>query len=306
MVVAVEGGGTKTRAWLVKGDEVLTQRVTGPSNVQALGAAKVAAMLVATVDALVGEVGATRADVRALGLGLAGAGTRADRERVVQALEEAGARMPVAIESDAAMLLEGATRGAGGVVVIAGTGSIAIARSDGSEARAGGWGSALGDDGSGYALGRALLVAVTRELDERAGGTLALELMMHLGLDLIVGPEPWIREHAREPAAVAALAPLALKLAENGDQVARDIASAHAWALADFAAIAWAHVGLPAETAVVLHGGCLTGNEYYRGLVTAEIQERMPQARVALADPDDALRGCLLAARAAIPEEEAR
>ena len=64
------------------------------------------------------------------------------------------------IHSDVFMALMGATLGAPGVAVVAGTGSMAVAvDKEGSQHVRGGWGYLLGDAGSGFYLGQRGLIA---------------------------------------------------------------------------------------------------------------------------------------------------
>jgi N-acetylglucosamine kinase-like BadF-type ATPase len=64
------------------------------------------------------------------------------------------------VTHDAEIALEGATEGAPGIIVIAGTGSMAYGRNGrGQAARAGGWGYAFGDEGGAFHLARQALRA---------------------------------------------------------------------------------------------------------------------------------------------------
>ncbi len=68
------------------------------------------------------------------------------------------------VTHDAAIALAGATSGAPGIIVIAGTGSMAFGRNArGETARAGGWGYIFGDEGGAFDIVRQALRAVLRE-----------------------------------------------------------------------------------------------------------------------------------------------
>lgn len=67
------------------------------------------------------------------------------------------------VTNDGLIALTGATAGAPGVIVVAGTGSIAFGRNArGETARAGGWGYIFGDEGGGFDLTREALRAALR------------------------------------------------------------------------------------------------------------------------------------------------
>jgi N-acetylglucosamine kinase-like BadF-type ATPase len=131
----------------------------------------------------------------------------------------------------------GAFAGGPGILILAGTGSMAWARDQaGQSHRTGGWGDVIGDEGSGYCIGRQVLGAVSKAIDERAEPTrLVAEVFDLLGfrhgdkLDHLVG---WAAGLAEPRMQIAALAPLALALAEHGDPAAGAIVDAAATELA--------------------------------------------------------------------------
>lgn len=142
------------------------------------------------------------------------------------------------ITHDAHIALAGATAGAPGIIVIAGTGSIAYGRNAAQqEARAGGWGYLFGDEGGAFDLVRQALRAALRQeegwgppttlhalLLEATGATAANELLHRC----------YTPELPRE--AVAALAPHIDHAAQAGDAVAAGILDQAAHSLATFAA----------------------------------------------------------------------
>lgn len=122
----------------------------------------------------------------------------------------------------------GAFAGGPGILILAGTGSMAWARdAAGASYRTGGWGEVVGDEGSGHWIGRRILGAVSKSIDGRAGETDLVAGVFHL-LELdrddpINQLEGWAA-HLREPRMqIAALARVALDLAEAGDATARAI-----------------------------------------------------------------------------------
>jgi N-acetylglucosamine kinase len=129
------------------------------------------------------------------------------------------------IVNDAVAALAGGTGDTVGVVAVAGTGSIVFGRNAaGQEARSGGWGYILGDEGSGYAIGLAGLRAFCRAADGRGPATLltqrvceAYELAAPAGLVSLVYGGGW------GPPEIAAVAPLVVGAAGNGDAVAQAI-----------------------------------------------------------------------------------
>jgi N-acetylglucosamine kinase-like BadF-type ATPase len=87
-------------------------------------------------------------------------GGPADKDALVRELIPAEEYL---ITNDGLIALTGATAGAPGIIVVAGTGSIAFGRNGrGETARAGGWGYIFGDEGGGFDLTREALRAALR------------------------------------------------------------------------------------------------------------------------------------------------
>ncbi len=142
------------------------------------------------------------------------------------------------VTNDAFIALAGATAGAPGIIVIAGTGSIAFGRNAaGATARAGGWGYLFGDEGGAFDVVRQALRAVLRH--EEGWGTrtsLSEALLDATGArdanDLL--HRFYTDEYPRDR--VAAFAKLVDDAARAGDKVASDILGSAAQSLATIAA----------------------------------------------------------------------
>lgn len=171
-VLGVDGGGTKTHA--VVADEhgrVLGEGYAGPSNPLRVGVTNAAAAVREAIDRACDAAGVRRADIGAAEVGLAGV-RRADlRERMRESLIGLGLGS-LEVVTDAEIALYGATNGAPGLVLIAGTGSICCGRSArGKRTCAGGWGPLAGDEGGGAWLARRALQAVAQAADGRGPAT---------------------------------------------------------------------------------------------------------------------------------------
>ena len=195
--VGIDGGGTRTTAWL--SDEkgrVLARAVAGPSNPLKVGIkstqreilratrevlrqAHVAARLGGERRRTPTGRGSTAAALEAVCVGLAGTDRPPVHRKVLAWLRQAIPARHHLLTSDAAIALRAAIADSPGVIVISGTGSIAYGRDDrGRVLRSGGWGAFLDDAGSGYDLGRKAIVAALQVLEvlQRRGRTLAQAL----------------------------------------------------------------------------------------------------------------------------------
>lgn len=241
LIVGVDGGGTRGRAWVAPADHDPTQPPRGSAeceracNPYAVGIDAAAEAILAVIGQAAERAGVSR---QALGaafvcVGAAGVERSEEREPLLAALAAGGLRADrLALLGDPWVALEGALpvehveRGAR-VLLVAGTGSVAVARrDDGAGARVGGWGSRVGDEGSGAWLGIEAVRATLRALDGRdEPGPLAraIESRWGAGVEALVG-----RARHAAPADFARLAPSVLELA--GDDPAA--AALHARAVA--------------------------------------------------------------------------
>jgi N-acetylglucosamine kinase-like BadF-type ATPase len=128
------------------------------------------------IDSACASAKLRRGDLIAAQIGLAGARRRELRERMRETLTPLDIG-EIEVVTDASIALYGATGGAPGLVVIAGTGSICC----GINARnkrfcAGGWGPIAGDEGGGAWLARRALRAVAYAFDGRGPQTALTDL----------------------------------------------------------------------------------------------------------------------------------
>ncbi|MER2536763.1 MAG: BadF/BadG/BcrA/BcrD ATPase family protein [Rhizobiaceae bacterium] len=154
-VIGVDGGGTGCRAALATGDGVIVGRGTGgPANIRTDLEGSRDSILAAVHEALrdAGVDAAVLARTPAL-LGLAGSNVGPYRDGIAALLPFPHA----AVETDAAIALEGAVGAGDGAIGIIGTGTAYLARRAGTLREIGGWGFLLGDQGGGARIGRDLL-----------------------------------------------------------------------------------------------------------------------------------------------------
>jgi glucosamine kinase len=176
-VVGVDGGGTKTEAVVLDSNQrVIGEGRAGPSNPVRVGIATAAANVREAIDKACAMAKVRRGDLLAAEIGLAGARRKELRERMQEALSTLG--IPdIEVVTDADIALYGATDGAPGVVVIAGTGSICCGvNARGKRVCAGGWGPIAGDEGGGAWIARRALRAVAYASDGRGPKTALTEL----------------------------------------------------------------------------------------------------------------------------------
>lgn len=296
--IGVDGGGTRTRAVIVdaRGREVA--RAEAPGAVLTLGAPEEEAAAVAEAVRGAAESAGLRLPGALLWAGLAGAGHEASRLAAERALAAAGLAERVRVGTDVEAAFHAAFPEGPGVLLIAGTGSIAWARGPtGDAARVGGWGQQLGDEGSGYAIGLGALSAVVRAEDGRSEPTaLREDVLAALGLARPEELIPWAPSASKSD--VAALVPVVVRSAEEGDHAARALLSEAVRELeAHIRAIVERTGPWGAKPALVLTGGLVGPG----GPLRAELTERLASYPVDVRPGEvDAARGAALLALAAL------
>lgn len=295
LVLGVDGGGSKTRALIATLDgRVVGAGVAGSCNHHRVGVAgAVAAVLEAIANAgLAAGLGASPA-LRAACFGLAGIDREVDRRTLSEALigREIAPRFEVI--NDVALVLAAGSAERWGVALNAGTGSLAFARSpDGRTARSGGWGHLCGDEGSGYSIAVAALHLATQTADGRADADRVLEeVLAHWGvaepdglLDVLYRPDLAIAE-------VSSLTTRILRLAEDGDGPALELAGQAAAHLAALVDTVVATLGLE-RPPVAMSGGVLR-HPFMRAAVVKQVVAALGPDRLV----DDPALGALAIAR---------
>jgi N-acetylglucosamine kinase-like BadF-type ATPase len=298
--IGVDGGATKTGAVLIdQGGAELARATSGPTNLHAVGAAPAQKALCAAIETLPSRAGVPVAAVRGIGLGVAGAGRRGDRERIRQMVRRVTLWERITVTHDAEAALVGGTGRRRGAVLIAGTGAMAYAiDAAGHTRRADGWGPLLGDAGSGYWIGREGLRTAARALD-RGPPLSVLEERILQALQVRDAESLIERVYspALGPSRVAELAPVVARAAAGGDETAARILVQAGQALARSLAAVVAGLGMQDQAfEVVLSGGVLCGVGPVRETVVAALPGIAPHAR-AIAPRHDAAYGAALLAR---------
>ena len=168
-ILAIDGGGTKTRAVLAQSDGQVIARATGAfSNLTSNfdeSLRNIEAVIAAVYDAAHAPLDSRVNDVAIIGSAGANVGDVADR--LAAALQFAAVR----VMSDREITVAGILAGGDGTLAQVGTGSFFVSCHQGQLKQVGGWGLQLGDDCSGAWLGRELLRLTLRAHDGLVGKT---------------------------------------------------------------------------------------------------------------------------------------
>ena len=296
LVFGADGGGTKTLGLISNQDgNILARRTVGAGNPNVVGFEAASKNLYELMRDCCVDARCSPGDLRSIVFGLAGAGREEARQELRDRIAAlAGSQLPIVIETDARIGLEGAFNGAPGVLIIAGTGSVVIGKkSSGETLMIGGWGRAFGDEGSGFFLGLEALKSLRFFYDARGGSALLAEM---------IGKEFGLDSRARVIAAAyqekfefSTLAPLVLVAAEQNDAVALHILQTGANELTDQARVVVERLQEPGKIGVAFFGGLIEHENVYSRILKSRIAKVIPAAEVKQAEKSPAEGAVIMA-----------
>lgn len=255
--LGIDGGQSSTLALVAdQTGRVLGRGAGGPCNHVAAdeAARKFQTVIGACVEQACAEAELTFEDVQFAAACLGFSGGAEDKEAYSRGLIRSKL---FKFSNDAEIALSGATAGAPGIVVIAGTGSIAFGRNaDGVSGRAGGWGYIFGDEGGAFDLTRRALRAAL-QFEEGWGPATALREMLLAATQSANANSLLHRFYTAEypRPKVATLAKLVDDAAQAGDEVAINILSEAASKLAWLVQGVYRNLFKPHESAMVSYNG---------------------------------------------------
>ena len=282
LVLGIDGGGTKTAAWLadrsVLGEPSIRGRGTaGPANPQAVDFAVALKNLDRAVADAFDEAGMEPGPVAAAVIAVAGSDRQEHRHALERWAEDRQLARRLRVVHDALPVLIAGSPHGWGVALISGTGSLAFGRTrDGRSARAGGWGFLFGDEGSGYAIALAALRAAAKAADGRAPPTQLLEALLdRLQLDRPEQLVSAIYRTAADRSAIASLAEVVTESAQRGDAVSQQILQQAARDLAAMVAAVAEKLGFAQEPfPLALAGGVLLMSQDIRHRLECRMASR--------------------------------
>ncbi len=296
VVLAVDGGNSKTDVALVADDGALLAAERGPTvSHQAIGLDEGLARLELLADQVGVSVGRP-ADVGVFAL--AGADYPSDMRLLQRGIERLGVAREIVVVNDTIGALRAGSRRPWGIALICGQGinGVGVAP-DGRVARFDGVGDISGDWGGGTSLGLAAQAAGVRARDGRGPRT-SLEKLVpaHFGLS---SPGAVVRALYSERVAAERLGELShvvFAAAIDGDAVAREIVSRLADELGVMATALIRRLRLGRlDLEVVLAGGVFRAEDpaFHRRLAEA-IADAAPAARVVRLEAPPVLGSALL------------
>jgi N-acetylglucosamine kinase-like BadF-type ATPase len=295
-LLGVDGGATKTLAAVLDLERnTVHLGHAGPSNEDAVGAqAAVGALLDAAGQAMQ-AAGIEQSQLD--GAVLAVAGT--DTASIVRHVREARGEGWIVV-NDVVGAWATATGAGPGAAAISGTGSNVFGVGPGGKSwRTGGWGHVLGDEGSGYWLGVESIKAALRDRDASGPPTALSDAAPgFFGVDTVEALASLVYSKPLTKSEIARFAIETAALAEQGDEVARELFERGARMLGGQIAAVIERTGLEGPFPVGLIGSTYKAGEVLLAPLRARVAEAAPQASVEIVESPPVAGSLLLAAQA--------
>lgn len=304
LVIGVDGGGSRTRAWIVRRDTptrdgVIGRGSGGAANPRAAGVDEATNNIELAIQSAFDDAKIERQCVTTACIALAGADREAERLQIQQWAERVELANRVMITNDALPILYAADPSGVGVALVSGTGSFALGRNiDGSTIRCGGWGPVFGDEGSGYAIACDALRAAVKSADGRGPQTCLLDrILAHLQLAAASELIPRIYSSKFGRAQIAELASIVFRAADEGDCIGLQIVDAAANQLAELVYTIAKRLNFPnGEFVLSLTGGVLLNQAMFRASLGDKLASRSCAPARTVLVPDPVAGAVLLAA----------
>jgi N-acetylglucosamine kinase-like BadF-type ATPase len=287
IVLAVDGGNSKTDLALVGADGTLLSLVRGPqSSPHHLGLDGCLGVLSSLLDEAVSEAGlrATNGAIADVAeLTLAGVDFPVEEQQLEDAVRARPWAKRITVRNDTFAVLRAGTERGWGVAVVCGAGINCVGVApDGRHARFPSLGAITGDWGGGYDVGLEAVWAAARSEDGRGPKTsLEREVPAHFGLETPIELAEAIHAGRIGQRRVIELAPMVLAEAES-DAVARQIVDRLVAEVAAMARVALTRLGLDQDAVEVLLGGGLlqTANDGLLSEIGRALAETGPSITV--------------------------
>jgi N-acetylglucosamine kinase-like BadF-type ATPase len=301
LVLAVDGGNSKTDVVLVDTDGRTLGRARGPgSSPHHLGTAGAVDLLDKLIDEVAAQAGLPpeRPFAALAEIYLAGVDFPNEQQEVAEAVGQQGWASEHVVDNDTYALLRAGTDSPDAVAVVCGAGINCVAvAADGRHARFASLGRISGDWGGGWELGDQALWSAARAVDGRGPAT-ALSAMVprHFGLPDVPAVYEAIHFRRLDQDRLIELAPTVLAASRNGDAVARSIVLTLADEIVTMVRAALARLGtIDLPTVVVLGGGVLTSRDpVLLDAIDTRLAETVPSARSVVTEVDPVVGAALL------------
>ncbi len=290
-------GGTKTQAMIADGQgNIIGIGLSGPGNHESVGFPGTMQALGQATQQALDQAEIALSQISAAGYGLAGLDWPSEEPSHMEAVRGTGITAPVKLVNDAVLGLYAGTRAGWGVAVDAGTGDNCWGRNaDGDFAHMTGGGAWFAEHGGAGSLVLKAVQSIALEWGRRGPATRLTEAFVRLAGAKDI--ENLLEGLSQGRLALdAGSAPEVFRLAEDGDEVARDCVTWAAQELGSMAAGVIRKLALGGEEFdVVMMGSMFNGGALYTQPFQCVVKQEGPKARFSLLDVPPAAGAVILA-----------
>jgi len=304
-VLGVDGGGTKTTAWLAQVDGgkigLVGKATRGPSNLVAMNFVDAMENVASAIRAAIADAEIAGQSVAAACLCLAGAGRDSNRQPAIAWLREHSIARTVSVVSDAEMLLVAdddlnvsLPAVSTGICLIAGTGSLVWGQNtNGDTARAGGWGYHLGDQGGAYSISLECLRTTCQTVDESGpNDTLVTALQNHLQLSTPQDLITWCYTNPDSRQRIASLCPFWFALQQAEPKIRACIDAGAGDLVRQVQSVARQLRLTECGFDLTIAGGVIIGQPEYRDTIICQLTDKSV-GPIVLRQPKDPVSGAV-------------
>lgn len=268
IMIAVDGGGTKTEFVMFSEDGVIIEhQKLGPCNPNSIGIENSAKTLIQGIDNLLN----TCANVSAVYIGAAGFLLGNNASKVLSLLTKKYPNIKIKCATDILNVIPSANIDEDCIAVICGTGSSVLVKNKDSLKTVEGWGYLIGKKGSGFDIGRDAIYSALAHTEGLGKPTKITELILSKTEKTVYG---LLEEVYKEsPSFIASFAPIVFDAYRSGDEVAKEILESNAKHLAFV--INHAYRNYSNGNKVVLSGGLFINNDMFVELVSKYLDKNL-------------------------------
>ena len=264
MMIAVDGGGTKTEFILFSEDGVIIEHMKlGACNPNAVGMDKSVEILTSGIDAFLN----TCPSVCGIYIGSAGFLLGNKSATIANILAKRYPHIKIRCGTDILNVIASSEINEDCIAVISGTGVSVLVKNGEDLLPMAGWGYLIGKWGSGFDIGRDAIYSALADTEKLGRHTKITEILLAQSEKSIYDLLGEV--YKQEPSYIASFAPIVFEAYRMGDEVAADILNENAKQLAYV--INRSHKVYGKGNKVVLSGSLLTTNDIFRTLIDSHL-----------------------------------
>lgn len=270
-LIGIDAGGTKSELIAYDLDENPILSLIGGFGNPAVNLDKTVNNIISLIYDCVNELGRENCELIAIGMAGVETGNYAE---LIKKYVKATFVVPTIVINDAEMACKAYFGNRDGILAISGTGSSCFVQKDGKGEIVGGWGHILGDEGSGYYT----VLQVFKNIVYKFDRNIPFDSLSKAMLEIVGGStrsDIMSFIYNNEKNKVAALFPVIVEYANEGDPYAQMLLENSGKHLADFTEVAYKKKNFKGPVTIGLKGGVFHSSSCILSTYIDQLQERI-------------------------------